>query len=64
MKTKRLPQEPDTLSIHREMYERRMRRLKQRNGLTEQEIANEANDPKFFRKGGEADRPAASVRKR
>jgi hypothetical protein len=62
MKTKQRPPEADTLIFHRRMYERRMRRLKQRGGLTEQEVANEANDPRLFRKGEdtETNRAASS----
>ncbi len=60
MKTKKQKQVPesDTLILHRRMYERRMRRLKQRGGLSEQEVADEANDPNFFRKGEDIDRAA------
>lgn len=54
MKTNKTLPEADALIFHRRMYDRRMRRLKQRGGLTEQEVANEANDPRFFRKGADA----------
>jgi hypothetical protein len=64
MKTKEQPKEIDTLVFHRKMYERRMQRLKQRNGLTEQEIADEANDPKFFRRGKNFGRAAAGGSRR
>ncbi len=52
MKTKARPVDTtDTLTLQKRMYERRMRLLKQRDGLSEKEIADEANDPDFFRKG-------------
>jgi hypothetical protein len=40
----------DTLSLHREMYERRLRRIEERSGLTEREVSETANDPSLFRR--------------
>ena len=42
--------EPDTLRFHREMYERRMRTITYREGRTERELVDDANDPAFFRR--------------
>jgi hypothetical protein len=42
--------EPETLVFHREMYNRRLRRLRQRGGLSEREIAVQVNDPTLFRR--------------
>lgn len=47
---KRSKAELDTLAFHREMYERRLRKMKQRQGLTHKEIVDEANDPAYFRR--------------
>ncbi len=40
----------DTLRLHREMYERRMRRMRQLAGLTEREVSEKVNDPRLFRR--------------
>lgn len=47
-------QEPDTLVFHREMYERRLDRFKQRGGFTEREISDKVNNPSLFRRTPEA----------
>lgn len=57
--TKRVVPETDTLLLHRRMYERRMKRLRQRGGLTEQQLADEANDPTLFRRGEDTDTDSA-----
>lgn len=57
-KTSRNQQEPETLVFHREMYDRRLERLRQRGGLSEREIAVQVNNPSLFRRqrsGVEAD---------
>ncbi len=47
--SKNLP-EPETLVFHREMYDRRLRRLRHRGGMSEREIAVQVNDPTLFRR--------------
>ncbi len=49
-KTNKKKPEPETLVFHREMYNRRLRRLRQRGGLSEREIAVQVNDPTLFRR--------------
>jgi hypothetical protein len=41
-------QEMENLRLHRQMYERRVRLLKERGGLTEKDAADQANDPYLF----------------
>jgi hypothetical protein len=57
MKQKKVSQhnsrEPDTLVFHREMYQRRLRKLQERGGLTEKEIADQANNPAQFKRDAE-----------
>jgi hypothetical protein len=43
-------QEPETLTFHREMYERRLRKLKQRGGLSERELSDQVNTPIRFKR--------------
>ena len=40
--------EVDNLKLHRQMYERRLRLLKEREGLTDSEIEDTSNDPNLF----------------
>ena len=42
--------DPDTLVFHREMYKRRLDRLKNRGGFTEREISEQVNNPALFRR--------------
>jgi ribosome-binding protein aMBF1 (putative translation factor) len=50
-KSQNLPQpEPETLTFHRQMYDRRIRKLRQRGGLSDREIAVQVNDPTHFRR--------------
>jgi hypothetical protein len=44
-----------TLALHHKMYERRLRRIEQRGGLSEREAAEQANDPSLFRRKPRAD---------
>ena len=58
--------ETDTLILHRRMYERRMKRLRQLGGLAEQESAEEANDPSLLihnEEDTDPPRPAARQRR-
>jgi hypothetical protein len=41
-------QEMENIRLHRQMYERRVRLLKERGGLTEKDAADQANDPSLF----------------
>ena len=43
-------EESDTMRFHRKMYERRLRVIASREGRTEKELVDEANDPAFFRR--------------
>lgn len=47
--------EPDTLTFHKEMYQRRLRKLKERGGLSEKEIADHANNPALYKREPESD---------
>ena len=42
--------ESETLRFHREMYERRRRKIVQRGGLTEKQVIDQANDPSLFQR--------------
>ena len=46
--TMRNEEKVDNLKLHRQMYERRLRLLKERDGLTDDDAANQANDPSLF----------------
>lgn len=50
-----------TLTLHRELYERRLQRMQQRSGISEREAAERANDPSKFRRGP---RPLDAVEER
>ena len=41
-------QHVDRLKLHHQMYERRLRLLKERGGLTEKDAADRANSPWLF----------------
>ncbi len=52
----------NTLTFHRELYERRLQRIQQRGGLTEREAAEKANDPSLFRRGPKTGSPGEKAR--
>ena len=42
-------QDQETLRLHREMYERRLRDIERANGKSDRELVNTANNPAMFR---------------
>jgi len=41
-------EESENLKLHRQMYERRLRLLRELDGLSERDIADQANDPSLL----------------
>jgi len=52
-----------TLTLHKKLYEKRIEKIKGRDGLTEQEVVDLVNDPALFRRDGEIETPSSDKEK-